>query len=98
MNKKIKRKGQIMNRGYMLQPVISKGIELLGRGDALSEEMLSIWEDYADSILGLICTSIGQQVYHMQYTNLRICQSITIKPNERLNQLLNYLIRIQSMF
>lgn len=86
-----------MNKGYMLQPVISKGIELLGRGDVLSEEMLSIWEDYADSILRLICTSVSQQVYHMQYTNLRICQSITIKPNERLSLLLNYLIRIQTI-
>lgn len=86
-----------MNRGYMLQPVISKGIELLGRGDTLSAEMVSIWESYADSILALICTTTSQQIYLMQYTNLRVCLPVNWLPNVRLKQLLDCLIRIQPM-
>lgn len=84
-----------MNKGYMLQPVIMKGMELQKQGSSLSDEMLSIWENYAESIMRLICTSTNQQTYYFQYINFRSCQMTMMKPSDRLNLQLNYLIGIQ---
>lgn len=87
-----------MNKGYLLQPVIDKGLSLMLKGNQLSSDMLSIWYRYADSIMRLACTDSKNMIYYNQFLNLEITLNLNrnIDPIQQLHQMLQFLIQIQA--
>lgn len=87
-----------MNKGYLLQPVIDKGLSLMLKGNQLSSDMLSIWCRYADSIMRLACTDSKNMIYYNQFLNLEITLTLNrnINPIQQLHQMLQFLIQTQA--
>ena len=87
-----------MNKGYLLQPVIDKGLSLMLKGNQLSSDMISIWFRYADSIMRLVCTDSKSMIYYNQFLNLEITLNLNrnINPIQQLHQMLQFLIQTQA--